>query len=67
MLNKTNTFIFVHFNYRCRSAFKLLQIDDRFSILKPGQCVIDIGAAPGSWSQVAASKINSNSASKSYS
>jgi len=48
-------------SYRCRSAFKLLQIDDRFSILKPGQCVIDIGAAPGSWSQVAASRINSNS------
>ncbi|VVC33011.1 Ribosomal RNA methyltransferase FtsJ domain,S-adenosyl-L-methionine-dependent methyltransferase [Cinara cedri] len=51
-------------NYRCRSAFKLLQIDDRFTILKPGQCVIDIGAAPGSWSQVAASRINSDSASK---
>ncbi|CAH1713578.1 rRNA methyltransferase 2, mitochondrial [Aphis gossypii] len=48
-------------SYRCRSAFKLLQMDDRFSILKPGQCVIDIGAAPGSWSQVAASKINSTS------
>lgn len=39
-------------------------MDDRFSILKPGQCVIDIGAAPGSWSQVAASRINSNSTSK---
>ncbi|XP_025424362.1 rRNA methyltransferase 2, mitochondrial [Sipha flava] len=47
-------------NYRCRSAFKLLQIDDKFSILKPGQCVIDVGAAPGSWSQVAASRINVN-------
>jgi len=41
-------------------------MDDRFSILKPGQCVIDIGAAPGSWSQVAASKINSTSTSKLY-
>lgn len=39
-------------------------MDDRFSILKPGQCVIDIGAAPGSWSQVAASRINSNASSK---
>lgn len=39
-------------------------MDDRFSILKPGQCVIDIGAAPGSWSQVVASKVNSNCASK---
>ncbi|XP_050542537.1 rRNA methyltransferase 2, mitochondrial isoform X3 [Daktulosphaira vitifoliae] len=48
-------------NYRCRSAFKLLQIDDKHSILKPGQCVIDIGAAPGSWTQVAVSRINSDS------
>lgn len=62
ILNKN--IYFSHFKFRCRSAFKLLQIDDKFSILKPGQCVIDIGAAPGSWSQVAASRINSNSISK---
>jgi len=44
-----------------------LQIDEKYSILKPGQCVIDIGAAPGSWSQVAASRINLDSASKFHS
>lgn len=65
MLNKKNIMCYT-FQYRCRSAFKLLQMDDRFSILKPGQCVIDIGAAPGSWSQVAASRINSNATSKLY-
>ncbi|CAG5129039.1 unnamed protein product [Candidula unifasciata] len=46
-------------NYRCRSAYKLLQINDRFQILKPGHIVIDCGAAPGSWCQVAAQKVNS--------
>ncbi|BFZ02597.1 hypothetical protein BsWGS_05636 [Bradybaena similaris] len=46
-------------NYRCRSAYKLLQIDERFHILKPGHVVVDCGAAPGSWCQVAAQKVNS--------
>lgn len=46
-------------NYRCRSAFKLLEIDDQHSILKPGLKVLDCGAAPGSWSQVAAKRVNS--------
>ncbi|XP_005090821.1 rRNA methyltransferase 2, mitochondrial [Aplysia californica] len=46
-------------NYRCRSAFKLLQIDDKYGILKPGQVVIDCGAAPGSWCQAAVQKVNS--------
>ncbi|XP_049800850.1 rRNA methyltransferase 2, mitochondrial isoform X1 [Schistocerca nitens] len=45
-------------NYRCRSAFKLREIDDRFRILSPGQCVIDCGAAPGSWTQVAVERVN---------
>ena len=45
-------------NYRCRSAFKLLQIDEKYRILKPGHVVIDCGAAPGSWCQVAAQKVN---------
>jgi len=38
--------------YRARSAFKLIEIDDRDHLLKPGMTVIDLGAAPGSWSQV---------------
>lgn len=48
-------------NYRCRSAFKLLEINERFKILKPGQIVIDCGAAPGSWTQVAIRITNANS------
>lgn len=41
--------------YRARSAFKLLEIQDRFKLLRAGQRVLDVGAAPGSWTQVAAS------------
>ena len=37
--------------YRARSAYKLIEIDEKFKIFKGGMCVIDIGAAPGSWSQ----------------
>ena len=43
--------------YRSRAAFKLLEIDKRESILKPGKAVLDLGAAPGGWSQVAAEKV----------
>ena len=39
--------------YRARSAFKLLQIQKKYKILKSGDVVIDLGAAPGGWSQVA--------------
>ena len=37
--------------YRARSAYKLIEIDDKFKIFKGGLSIIDIGAAPGSWSQ----------------
>ncbi len=43
--------------YRSRAAYKLLEIDARAHILKPGQKIVDLGAAPGGWSQVAAAKI----------
>ncbi|XP_062914711.1 rRNA methyltransferase 2, mitochondrial [Mobula hypostoma] len=45
-------------NYRCRSAFKLLEIDAKHGILQPGISVLDCGAAPGAWSQVAVNRVN---------
>src|ERR1043166_1048881 len=42
---------------RPRAAFKLAEIDDRHHLLKPGRSVIDLGAAPGGWSQVAAARV----------
>jgi 23S rRNA (uridine2552-2'-O)-methyltransferase len=43
--------------YRSRSAYKLTEIDDRDKLLKPGMTVIDLGSAPGGWSQVAARRV----------
>jgi len=43
--------------YRSRSAYKLLQIDERDRLLRPGQVVVDLGSAPGGWSQVAVQKV----------
>lgn len=42
--------------YRSRAAFKLLEIDDKYRMLKPGMTVVDLGAAPGGWSQIAAKR-----------
>jgi 23S rRNA (uridine2552-2'-O)-methyltransferase len=44
-------------NYAARSIFKLQEIDDRFKIFKTGYKVLDLGAAPGSWSQYASEKV----------
>jgi 23S rRNA (uridine2552-2'-O)-methyltransferase len=43
--------------YRSRAAFKLVEIDDKYHLFKPGMTVVDLGAAPGGWSQVAAKRI----------
>lgn len=45
--------------YRSRAAYKLKEIDDRYKLLKPGMNVIDLGAAPGGWSQIAATRTKS--------
>ncbi len=45
--------------YRSRAAFKLIEIDERYHIFHPGQKVVDLGTAPGGWSQVAAQKVGS--------
>ncbi len=47
--------------YRSRAAFKLIQIDDRFRILKPGARVVELGAAPGGWTQVAVERVKAKS------
>src|SRR5690242_3287054 len=43
--------------FRSRAAYKLVEIDDKHHLLKPGMTVVDLGAAPGGWSQVAAKRV----------
>ena len=54
-LNKQKRDVYVRLSkvegYRARSAYKLIEINEKFKIFKGGMCVLDIGAAPGSWSQ----------------
>ena len=43
--------------YRSRAAFKLIELDDKFHLIKPGARVLDLGAAPGGWSQVSLARV----------
>jgi len=45
-------------NYRARSAFKLIEMNNMYKFLEPGHIVIDMGAAPGAWSQVLVNQVN---------
>ena len=43
--------------YRSRAAYKLIEVDQKAKVLKPGGRVVDLGAAPGGWAQVAAERV----------
>jgi len=43
--------------YRARAAYKLIEIDDKDHLIKPGMLIVDLGSAPGSWSQVAIKRL----------
>jgi len=46
--------------FRSRAAYKLTEIDDKFHLLKPGKRVVDLGAAPGGWSEVAVRRVGAS-------
>jgi 23S rRNA (uridine2552-2'-O)-methyltransferase len=46
--------------YRSRAAFKLIEVDDRHRFLKPGHVVVDLGAAPGGWTEILADRVKSH-------
>ncbi len=46
--------------FRSRAAYKLAEIDDKYRLLKPGSRVVDLGAAPGGWSEIAAQRVGPN-------
>jgi 23S rRNA (uridine2552-2'-O)-methyltransferase len=46
--------------FRSRAAFKLIEIDDKYRFLKPGGIVVDLGAAPGGWTQVAVKRVKAD-------
>ena len=46
--------------YRARAAYKLIEIDDKDQLIRPGMTIVDLGAAPGSWSQVAVQRLHGN-------
>lgn len=48
--------------YRSRAAYKLTEMDDKFDFIKPGMRIVDLGAAPGSWTQVAVERIKGRGA-----
>jgi 23S rRNA (uridine2552-2'-O)-methyltransferase len=51
--------------YRSRASFKLMEIDDKVKLLRKGMRVIDVGAAPGGWSQVIAERVESKTGKES--
>ena len=46
--------------FRSRAAYKLIEIDDKYRLLKPGARVVDLGAAPGGWSEIAARRVGAS-------